>query len=62
MMYEDKIFGLLACIAWYFFGHHLGFKKGKQRTLESCEQVIEEVIEDVKNGDVDKWVDNSEDS
>tara|TARA_A100001011_G_scaffold396760_1_gene495518 strand:- start:1435 stop:1617 length:183 start_codon:yes stop_codon:yes gene_type:complete len=59
---EDKIFGLLACAAWYFCGHYIGFKKGKIQTLASCESVIEEVIEDVKNGDVDRWIDKSEDS
>ena len=61
-MYEDKIFGLLACVAWYFFGYYYGFRLGKKRTLESCEEVIEEVIKDVENGDYSKWVDNGEDS
>jgi len=61
-MYEDKIFGLLACVAWYFAGYYYGFRVGKKRTLESCEEVIEEVIKDVENGDYSKWVDSGEDS
>ena len=59
-MYEDKIFGLLACVVWYFLGHHLGYKKGHTAALEACDSVISEVITDVQNGDYSKWIDDEE--
>jgi hypothetical protein len=61
---DERIFGLAACVAWYFVGKFMGYKKGHAAALEACDSVISEVIADVQNGDYSKWTDDekSEDS
>ena len=57
---DERIFGLAACVAWYFVGKAVGYKKGHTRAMDACDSVISEVIADVENGDYAKWTDNKE--
>lgn len=52
---DDKIFGMLACVAWYFVGEYFGRKSGYQKAMKACDEVVSEVIADVERGDISKW-------